>query len=68
MANDRDDAPGTCPRCGGDLEALVFDGARAVVCDDCGFADVPADLSPPERADEESWASILRRYGRENDE
>ncbi|GGN05319.1 hypothetical protein [Halarchaeum nitratireducens] len=63
MADTREEGS-TCPRCGGDLETFVFEGKRAVVCEDCGYADVPADHSPPERADEESWASILRRYRR----
>ena len=63
------DAPeeSTCPRCGGDLETFVLEGKRAVVCEDCGYADVPADHSPAERVVEESWASILRRYRRGGD-
>lgn len=61
------DAPvdrSACPRCGGGLDTFVLGDARAVACEDCGYADVPADHSPAERVDEESWASILRRYQR----
>jgi len=54
-----------CPRCGGRLETLELDGARAVVCERCGYADVPADHSPGERPREESWEEVLRAYGAE---
>ncbi|GGM74805.1 Zn ribbon nucleic-acid-binding protein [Halarchaeum rubridurum] len=63
MTDARDEAA-TCPRCGGELETFVFGSARAVGCAECGYADVPADHSPAERVEEESWASILRRYRR----
>lgn len=61
MSSESDEPAVDCPRCGGTLEELVFEEHRAVVCEDCGFADVPADHSPTEREDE-SWDAALRRF------
>lgn len=51
-----------CPRCGQPLEELVLEGRRAVACERCGYADVPADHSPAPRGEEKSWESILREF------
>ncbi|MGQ4557318.1 hypothetical protein ACT3HL_15610 [Halobellus sp. GM3] len=54
-----------CPRCGTELTAYALPDTKsvAVVCDRCGFADVPAshrDELPPV----ESWDHAFERFER----
>jgi hypothetical protein len=53
-----------CPRCGSALTTLALGGTEAVVCDDCGYADVEADHSGEPRL-VESWEEALERFGAE---
>lgn len=50
-----------CPRCGGGLEALTMGAAEAIVCESCGYVDVPADHHG-EFESSEPWSEALRRF------
>ncbi|WP_331233026.1 zinc ribbon domain-containing protein [Natronorarus salvus] len=50
-----------CPRCGGALSRLRFEGREALVCDGCGYADVEVDQRR-ERVEAESWAEAIERF------
>lgn len=51
-----------CPRCEGPLTTYALEGARAVVCEDCEYVGVPADLRPAGEGEEESWDDALDRF------
>ena len=50
-----------CPRCGGPLSGYALGESRAVVCEDCGYAGIPADHRGG-YGDSESWSEALRRF------
>ncbi len=50
-----------CPRCGGALSRLDFEGREALNCEGCGYADVEVDQRG-ERVEAESWAEAIERF------
>lgn len=52
-----------CPRCDGHLQTFVLEGTegKAVVCESCGFTDIPAGHRP-EGAQIESWDTAVARF------
>jgi hypothetical protein len=51
-----------CPRCAGLLTIYALEDARAVVCEECEYVGVPADLSPASDDEQESWDDALNRF------
>lgn len=51
-----------CPRCGEALATFALADARAVICEACEYADVPANHRSSTRGAEESWESALERF------
>ena len=50
-----------CDRCGDTLEKFELAGASTVVCNGCGFVDVPVDHEPEPRPNE-SWQDAFERF------
>jgi len=52
-----------CPRCGGTLATFALEGKekRAMVCETCGFAGIPASHRP-EGESVESWDQVVERF------
>ncbi|GGL48269.1 hypothetical protein [Halocalculus aciditolerans] len=51
-----------CPRCGGAVTEFTLGERSAVVCEDCGYSGVPADLHAEQLDGEESWSEAIARF------
>lgn len=51
----------TCPRCASPLTSYTLRGSNAVVCEACGYVDIPTDHHA-DRIPEESWEEALHRF------
>ena len=50
-----------CPRCHAELERLTLGEVTTIVCNRCGFADIPVDHeSSPEEM--ETWRDAFNRF------
>ncbi len=51
----------TCPRCATGLTSFTLRGSNAVVCDACGYVDIPTDHHADGTPDE-TWEEALHRF------
>ncbi len=51
----------TCPRCATELTSFTLRGSNAVVCDACGYVDIPTDHHA-DGTTEETWEEALHRF------
>ncbi|MFB6148905.1 MAG: zf-TFIIB domain-containing protein [Halobacteriales archaeon] len=54
-----------CPRCDAELVTYTLEGVTAVVCESCGYADVPAELDVEPR-ENETWEEAFERFRNES--
>lgn len=50
-----------CPRCHAPLSRLSLGDVSTIACNECSFANIPADLHP-EWEERESWREAFDRF------